>query len=91
MGQRVTRTVTMSHQRPKQHFENVEQQSTQQLSPLDHILTASCQVNKYSPVTSLIGKQCLVTCYLQGHKTDALWDKGSQVCIVDGETSTYLK
>ncbi len=41
------------------------------------------QVNKYSPVTSLIGKQCLVTCYLQGHKTEALWDTGSQVCIVD--------
>lgn len=74
----MTRTARMPHQRPKQHFENVEQE----LSPLDHILTASCQVNKYSPVTSLIGKR-LVTCYLQGHKTEALWDTGSQVCIVD--------
>ncbi len=36
-----------------------------------------------SPVTSFVGKQWLVTCYLQGHKTEALWDTGSQVCIVD--------
>ncbi len=44
---------------------------------------SECQVNKHSPVTSLVGKQCLVTCYLNGHKTEALWDTGSQVCIVD--------
>ncbi len=77
----MTRTAKMSHQRPKQYFENVEQLS--ELSSLDDILVASCQVNKYSPVTYLIGKQCLVTCYLQGHRTEAIWDTVSPVCIAD--------
>ncbi len=52
---------------------------------LDSILTAPCQVNQYSAITSLVGKQCLVTCYLQKKKTEALWDTGSQVCIIDEE------
>ncbi|KAG7478880.1 hypothetical protein JOB18_011456 [Solea senegalensis] len=29
------------------------------------------------------GKRCIVECYIQGHKTHALWDTGSQVCIID--------
>ncbi len=43
----------------------------------------SCHVNKYSLATSLVGKSCLETCYLQGHKTEVLWDTGSQAWIVD--------
>lgn len=31
---------------------------------------------------ALVGKQCLVQCYLQGLLVEALWDTGSQVCIV---------
>ncbi len=38
---------------------------------------------KRSTCTAFIGKQCLVPCYIQGHLVDALWDTGSQVCIVD--------
>lgn len=34
-------------------------------------------------VTALVGRQCLVECYLQGQRTQALWDTGSQVCIID--------
>lgn len=43
----------------------------------------STQVNQHSPVTSLVGRQCLVECYLHGHKIQALWDTGSQVCVID--------
>lgn len=50
---------------------------------IDSIITANCRVNQHSPVTSLVGRQCLVACYLQGHETEALWDTGSQVCIID--------
>lgn len=47
--------------------------------------SCSNQVNQYSPVTSLVGRQCLIECYLQGHRVQALWDTGSvsQVCVID--------
>lgn len=50
---------------------------------LDNILTAPCQVNQHSAITSLMGKQCLVTCYLHEKKAEASWDTGSQICIID--------
>jgi len=34
-------------------------------------------------VTSLVGRQCLVQCYLNGHQLQVLWDTGSQVSIID--------
>lgn len=43
----------------------------------------STQVNQHSPVTYLVERQCLVECYLHGHRIQALWDTGSQVCIID--------
>lgn len=45
--------------------------------------TCSTQVNQQSPVTSLVGRQCLVECYLHGQRCQALWDTGSQVCVID--------
>ncbi|KAL1249455.1 hypothetical protein QQF64_020460 [Cirrhinus molitorella] len=48
----------------------------------DHA-SCSIQVNQHSPVTSLVGRQCLIECYLHGHRVQALWDKGSQVCVID--------
>lgn len=41
------------------------------------------QVNQHSHVTSLVGRQCLVECYLHGQQFQALWDTGSQVCVID--------
>lgn len=41
------------------------------------------QVNQHSPVISLVGRQCLVECYLHGQQIQALWDTGSQVCVID--------
>lgn len=38
---------------------------------------------KESMCTALVGKQCLVQCYIQDQLVDVLWDTGSQVCIVD--------
>jgi len=68
------------------HQRQFESQSLD--STLNSILTAPCQVNQHSAITSLVGKQCLVTCYLQGKKTEALWDTGSQVCIIDEKWKT---
>lgn len=41
------------------------------------------KLNKSSNVAALVGKQCLIDCYIHGVKTTALWDTGSQVCIID--------
>lgn len=38
---------------------------------------------KQISVAALVGKQCLVDCYFNGIRTKALWDTGSQVCIID--------
>lgn len=38
---------------------------------------------------ALVGKQCLVQCYIQGLLVDALWDTGSQVCIVSETWKDY--
>lgn len=40
-------------------------------------------VNTPHKVTSLVGRQCLVECLLDGHRLQALWDSGSQVSIID--------
>ncbi len=31
----------------------------------------------------LVGNKCLVNCYIQGQRTQVLWDTGSQVSAVD--------
>lgn len=36
-----------------------------------------------SSVTALVGKKCIIHCYLQGKRTDVLWDTGSQICAID--------
>jgi hypothetical protein len=37
---------------------------------------------KYAKLISLIGKQCLIKCWLNGIETLALWDTGAQVSIL---------
>ncbi|XP_068115048.1 uncharacterized protein [Hyperolius riggenbachi] len=41
--------------------------------------------DSHSRLVTLVGKQCIAECYIQGHRTRALWDTGSQVSIVDEE------
>ena len=38
---------------------------------------------KQSTVTGLVGKKCIINCYLQGKKAEVLWDTGSQICAID--------
>lgn len=38
---------------------------------------------KNTTVRELVGKKCLIQCFLHRQKTQALWDTGSQVCAVD--------
>lgn len=49
----------------------------------NHIPLPPAQVNTPHKVTSLVGRQCLVECLLDGHRLQALWDSGSQVSIID--------
>lgn len=39
--------------------------------------------DKKTQLVDLVGKHCVVDCYIQGCKTQALWDTGSQVSIVN--------
>lgn len=38
---------------------------------------------KTSTVSELVGKKCVIWCFLHKQKIQALWDTGSQVCAVD--------
>ena len=33
-------------------------------------------------LTELVGRRCMVKCLIQGKEVEALWDTGSQVCVV---------
>ena len=46
-------------------------------------VTCTKKEDSQSCLVALVGNRCIVECYIQGHKTCALWDTGSQVCIVD--------
>lgn len=38
--------------------------------------------DKQPQLVDLVGKRCVIDCYIQGCKTQALWDTGSRVSIV---------
>lgn len=40
-------------------------------------------------VIDLVGKKCLLNCYLEGEKTQVLWDSGSQISAIDEVWKTY--
>lgn len=48
-----------------------------------HYLPPLAPVSHPSKVTALVGRRCLVECFLNGHKLQALCDTGSQVSIID--------
>lgn len=39
--------------------------------------------DKIPSVGELVGRKCLIRCFIGGKKVEALWDSGSQVCAVD--------
>lgn len=56
-----------------------------------HYLPPQVPAGHTHKVTSLVGRQCLIECYLSGHQLQALWDTGSQVSIIDEAWKTeYL-
>lgn len=48
---------------------------------------AKCQENsaqeKTPTVRELVGKRCIIRCYVSKQKVQALWDTGSQVCAIE--------
>ncbi|GAA6092353.1 uncharacterized protein LOC106567938 [Tachysurus ichikawai] len=38
---------------------------------------------KTPTVSELVGKKCVIRCFLNKQKTQALWDTGSQICAID--------
>lgn len=42
-----------------------------------------CEKNEIPSVRQLVGRKCLIRCFLGNKKIEALWDSGSQVCAVD--------
>uniref|UniRef100_A0A3B3I1Y0 ribonuclease H n=1 Tax=Oryzias latipes TaxID=8090 RepID=A0A3B3I1Y0_ORYLA len=41
------------------------------------------EVKNTKSVKELVGKKCLIRCFLNDQMTQALWDTGSQVCAID--------
>lgn len=39
--------------------------------------------DKISTVRQLVGRKCLIRCFLGNKRIEALWDSGSQVCAID--------
>lgn len=68
------------------HKEQCNQHTNPQANQCSHTKTNNTSTKKedsQSHLVALVGKWCIVECYIQGRRTRALWDTGSQVCIVD--------
>lgn len=82
MGQVLTIPSKQSLKDHKKECTGLSYSSEKSSCEGDAVYYAS-QINPPRKVTSLVGRQCLVECYLNGLKIQALGDSGSQVCIVD--------
>lgn len=71
----------------KQHWRKHKRQctglKTKKENETVQVPLSPAHVNSPHKVTSLVGRQCLVECFLDGHRLQALWDSGSQVSIID--------
>lgn len=81
------KTYYCSKECQKKHWSQHKGQCTELKTNSDnetvYIPPPPCQMDIPHKVTSLVGKQCLVECLLDGHRLQALWDSGSQVSIID--------
>lgn len=69
-------------------LESMEAEKAKQDSKSE--LTGSCYISHITPkcqskLLNLIGRKCLIWCSLDGIATQALWDTGSQVCLINEE------
>lgn len=46
-------------------------------------ISHTARKDRQPQLVNLVGKCCIIDCYIQGSKTQALWDTGSQVSIVN--------
>ena len=65
------------------HKKLCNQHSHSQVRQHSHSTSKPNRSKKEDSLVALVGKRCMVECYIQGFRTLALWDTGSQVCIVD--------
>jgi len=63
--------------------ENVQQHSADLDRLEGSIYAAHLSPKRRAQLLSLIGKKCTVNCFLDGVPTQALWDTGSQVCLIN--------
>ena len=65
------------------HIVNLESQvNSKAFAKVNYISNSSFTPNEEMKLAKLIGRKCMVDCYLDGIKSKVLWDTGAQVTIV---------
>ena len=65
-------------------IQELEKQKTAKNANDDLNTTFPCHLTprQQAGLTKLVGRRCIVKCLIQGKEVEALWDTGSQVCVV---------
>ena len=65
------------------HITNLESQvNSKAFAKVNYISSSSFTPNEEMKLVKLIGRKCMVDCFLDGIKSKVLWDTGAQVTIV---------
>ena len=71
----------------------IQKQKTAEVAGDDLNTTFPCHLTprQQAGLTKLVGRRCMVKCLIQRKEVEALWDTGSQVCVVSKKwQQTYL-
>ena len=65
-------------------IQELEKQKTAKDADDDLNTTFPCHLTprQQAGLTKLVGRRCMLKCLIQGKEVEALWDTGSQVCVV---------
>ena len=65
-------------------IQELEKKKTAEDADDDLNTTFPCHLTprQQAGLTKLVGRRCMVKCLIQGKEVEALWDMGSQVCVV---------
>ena len=65
-------------------IQELEKKKTAEDADDDLNTTFPCHLTprQQAGLTKLVGRRCMVKCLIQGKEVEALWDTGSQVCVV---------